>query len=118
MRAASDSTAITAPQLKLLATTGTTRLASRPEVPTVSETLPGFAASGWFVMVAPPGTPASIVSKVGDDLRVALTRPDVKEKLGALGVSSRAMSPSQLADFIRGEQQLWKPIIEQIGLAQ
>ncbi len=77
-----DGSAITAPQLKLLATTSTTRLASRPEIATVSETLPGFAASGWFVLVAPPGTPAAI-AKVSDDLRVALAQPEVKEKLAA-----------------------------------
>jgi tripartite-type tricarboxylate transporter receptor subunit TctC len=111
-----DGSAITAAQLKLLATTGTTRLASRPEIATVSETLPGFAASGWFVMVAPPGTPASIATKVSEDLRAALTQPDVKEKLAALAISSRSMSPSGLADFIRSEQQLWAPVIKQIGL--
>jgi tripartite-type tricarboxylate transporter receptor subunit TctC len=112
-----DGSAITAAQLKLLATTGTTRLASRPEIATVSETLPGFAASGWFVMVAPPGTPASIATKVSEDLRAALAQPDVKEKLAALAISSRSMSPSELADFIRSEQQLWAPVIKQIGLA-
>jgi tripartite-type tricarboxylate transporter receptor subunit TctC len=113
-----DGSAISTPQIKLLATTSLARLPSRPEIPTVAETVPGFAASGWFVLVAPPGTPASIVQKVSDDLRVALAQPDVKQKLAALAVSSRSMSPAELADFIRSEQKLWKPIIEQIGLAQ
>jgi tripartite-type tricarboxylate transporter receptor subunit TctC len=112
-----DGSAITAPQLKLLATTGTARLASRPDVPTVSEALPGFAASGWFVMMAPPGTPASIVTKVSHDLHFVLAQSELKERLAALAVSSRPMSPSQLADFIRSEQQLWMPVIKQIGLA-
>jgi tripartite-type tricarboxylate transporter receptor subunit TctC len=112
-----DGSAITAPQLKLLATTSTTRLASRPEIATVSETLPGFAASGWFVLVAPPGTPAAIANKASDDLRVALAQPDVKEKLAALAVSTRSMSPQELQSFIRSEQKLWAPVIKQIGLA-
>jgi tripartite-type tricarboxylate transporter receptor subunit TctC len=111
-----DGSAITAPQLKLLATTSTARLASRPDVPTAYETVPGFAASGWFVMVAPPGTPAPIVKKLSDDLRLALAQPDVKEKLAALAVSTRTMSPSELGAFIRSEQQLWQPVIKQIGL--
>jgi tripartite-type tricarboxylate transporter receptor subunit TctC len=113
-----DGSAISAPQLKLLATTSLARLPSRPQIPTVAETVPRFAASGWFVLVAPHATPAAIVQKVSDDLRVALAQPDVKEKLGALAVSSRAMSPAELANFIRDEQQLWKPVIQQIGLAQ
>jgi len=112
-----DGAAISAPNLKLLATTSATRLASHPDVPTVSETLPDFAASGWFVLVAPPRTPASIANKVSTDLRTALAQPEVKEKFSALAVSSRPMTPQQLAEFIRSEQQLWHPMIKQIGLA-
>jgi tripartite-type tricarboxylate transporter receptor subunit TctC len=103
-------------QLKLLAIASTARMASRPEVPTVSETVPGFAASGWFVLVGPPGTPASIVEKVSDDLRAVLAQPDVKEKFDALSLSTRSMSPQELDQFIRREQELWKPVINQIGL--
>jgi tripartite-type tricarboxylate transporter receptor subunit TctC len=104
-------------QLKLLAIASVARLSSRPEVPTVAETLPGFAASGWFVLAAPSGTPAAIVKKVGDDLGAVLALPDVKERFDALSVSTRAMSSLELADFIRSERQLWKPIIKQAGLA-
>jgi tripartite-type tricarboxylate transporter receptor subunit TctC len=108
---------IAAGQLKLLAIASPTRLASRPEVPTVSETVPRFAASGWFVLVAPPGTPASIAKKVSDDLRVAVGQADVREKFAALGVSTRSMSPQELDGFIHTEQQLWNPVIKQLGLA-
>jgi tripartite-type tricarboxylate transporter receptor subunit TctC len=103
-------------QLKLLAIASPTRLASHPGVPTVSKTVPGFVASGWFVLVAPLGTPASIVTKVSDDLRVVLSQADVKEKFDALSVSMRSMSPQELVTFIHSEQQLWKPVIKQIGL--
>ena len=104
-------------QLKLLAIASTTRLASRPTIPTVSETLSGYAASGWFVLVAPPGTPPGIVQKVSNDLRVVLDRPDVKQQFQDLSVSTRSMSPPELSDFIRAERQLWKPVIKKIGLA-
>jgi tripartite-type tricarboxylate transporter receptor subunit TctC len=104
-------------QLKLLAITSTVRLASRPGVPTVSETLPGFAASGWFALVAPPGTPAAIVEKVSRDLRTVLTQEDVKQKLTVLSISTRVMSPQELGDFINSERQLWMPVIKRIGVA-
>jgi tripartite-type tricarboxylate transporter receptor subunit TctC len=107
---------IAAGQLKLLAIAAPARLASRPSVPTVAETVPGFAASGWFVLVAPPGTPASIVKKVSDDLREALAQPDIKERFDALNLSTRSMSPRELDGFIHSEQELWKPVIKQIGL--
>lgn len=104
-------------QVKLLAVASSARLASRPNLPTVSETVPGFTASGWFVLVAPPGTPSSIVRKVSDDLREVLARADVKQKFDELSLSTRSMSSDELGDFIRSEQQLWKPVIKQIGLA-
>jgi tripartite-type tricarboxylate transporter receptor subunit TctC len=103
-------------QLKLLAIASSARLASRPDVPTVSETVPGFTASGWFALVAPPSTPPAIVKKVSDDLRVVLALPDVKQKFDELSLSTRSMSPQQLSDFIRDERQLWRPVIKQIGL--
>jgi tripartite-type tricarboxylate transporter receptor subunit TctC len=104
-------------QLRLLAIASLARLASHPDVPTMSETVPGFAASGWFVLVAPPGTPSSIVRKVSDDLRVVLARADVKQKFDQLNLSTRSMSSQELGDFIRSERQLWKPVIKQIGSA-
>jgi tripartite-type tricarboxylate transporter receptor subunit TctC len=103
-------------QLKLLAIASPARLPSKPDVPTVAETVLGFVASGWFVLVAPPGTPASIVSKVSQDLRTVLAQRDIKEKLDALSVSTRAMSAPELADFIRSEQALWKPVVQRVGL--
>jgi tripartite-type tricarboxylate transporter receptor subunit TctC len=108
---------VTGGQIKLLAIASPARLPSHPQVPTVSETVPGFTASGWFVLLGPPGTPAWIVKKVNEDLRQALDQQDVGEKFAALGVSTRAMSPEELGDFIRSEQRLWKPVINRVGLA-
>ena len=104
-------------QLRLLAIASPARLGLHPGVPTVSETLPGFAASGWFALVAPPGIPSAIVNKVSNDLRAVLALEDVKQKLDALSVSTRAMSPQELSEFISSERQLWMPVIKRIGVA-
>jgi tripartite-type tricarboxylate transporter receptor subunit TctC len=103
-------------QVKVLAIASSARLASRPEIPTVSETVPGFVASGWYVLVAPRGTPASIVEKLNHDLRTVLAYPDVKQRFNELTTSTRSLSPEQVGDFIRGEQQLWKPVVKRLGL--
>ncbi len=103
--------------LKLLAIASRERLPWRPDVPTVAETVPGFAATGWQVVVAPPGTPASIVQKLREDLRTVLTRPDVNQKFQDLGTSTRQMSEQELSDFIRSEQELWRPVIKRLSLA-
>jgi tripartite-type tricarboxylate transporter receptor subunit TctC len=108
---------ITGGQLKLLAIASPERVASRPDIPTVAETVPGFVATGWFVLVAPPGTPAAIVRKVSEDLNAVLSRAEVRQKLDALSISTRTMSSQGVSEFIKSEHQLWKPVIQQLGLA-
>jgi len=103
--------------VKALAVTSSRRLPNMPDLPTVAETLPGYEATGWFVMVAPAGTPDEIVRKVRQDLRTALEQPELKQRLEALAVYTRTMSPAELDAYIRGEQELWKPVIRQLGLA-
>lgn len=102
-------------QLKLVAIASPERMAAYPDVATVAETVPGFVATGWFILVAPPGTPAPIVKKIADDLSAVLSRADVRQKFRELSVSTRTMSSPQLADFIASERQLWEPVIRQIG---
>lgn len=104
--------------LKRLAVTSKGRLPSHPNVPTVAETLPGFVSTGWFAVMAPSGTPPAVASKIGADLRNAIAKAQVGQRLQDIGVSTRLMSPSELADFIRSEQQVWTPVVRSLGLDQ
>src|SRR5664280_1512474 len=97
--------AVKAGQLKLLATASPERLPEFPDLPTVAETLPGFSATGWQVLVAPIGTPAPIISKVSADLRKAVSDADFKKRLAAIGSYSRAMTPEEVLAFVAKEQQ-------------
>jgi tripartite-type tricarboxylate transporter receptor subunit TctC len=103
-------------QVKVLAVASRERLAARPDLPTVAETVPGFAASGWYVLVAPRGTPVAIVDKLNADLRIVLARPDVQQRMADLGSLMRPLSPQQVGDFIRSEQKLWAPVVRRLGL--
>jgi len=107
--------AIEAGTIKPLAVASPERMPDFPDLPTVAETLPGFAASGWQAMVAPAGTPEPLVRKISDDLARALHDPAVNQRLVMLGRYNRAMSPAEVTAFIHGEQQTWKPILDQIG---
>jgi tripartite-type tricarboxylate transporter receptor subunit TctC len=107
--------ALQAGTIKALAVASAARLPNYPDLPTVAETLPGFAAVGWQVLVAPAGTPEAIVRKVNGDLIKALNDPASKQKLAALGRDNRPMSPAEVTDFIHGEQRMWAPILQQIG---
>jgi tripartite-type tricarboxylate transporter receptor subunit TctC len=104
-------------EVKLLAIASAARLPNYPDIPTVSESIPGFTSSGWSILVAPQGTPAAIVRKINDDLREVLARPELIRKFEELGNYTRPMTPQDLADFIRREGELWRPIVKQIGIA-
>ncbi len=98
-----------------LAVASAGRLAVSPNLPTVAETLPGFEAVGWQVLMAPPGTPDAVIQKVNADVIKAMSDPEAKKKLAALGRDDRSMSAAQTLTFIQGEQQKWAPIVQQIG---
>jgi tripartite-type tricarboxylate transporter receptor subunit TctC len=102
--------------VKALAVTSPRRLAHMPDVPTVSETLPDFAALGWYPLLAPAATPDDIVQKVSTDLRAVLGEPGLQEKLGLFGTTVRPMSPAEVSDFIRSEQEKWKPLLNEVGV--
>jgi len=107
--------AVNAGQVKLLAVASPERLPEFPDVPTVAETLPGFAAAGWLVLLAPVGTPAPIIGKVSADLSKVVNDADIKTKLAAIGSYSRAMTPDEVLAFVAKEQQTWLPILQRIS---
>ena len=71
---------------------------------------------GWVALMAPAGTPDAIVRKVNQDLNAVLVRPELRQRLQDLGAFVRPMSPAETAAFIRSEQQVWRPLVRQIGL--
>jgi tripartite-type tricarboxylate transporter receptor subunit TctC len=107
--------AVNAGQVKLLAVASPERLPEFPDLPTVAETVPGFAAAGWLVLLAPVGTPAPIVAKVSADLGKVVSDPDFKKRLAAIGSYSRAMTPEQTLAFVAKEQKTWLPVLQRIS---
>jgi len=107
-------------QFKLLAVAAEQRVKTHPDVPTVAETYPGVIGTGWFALVAPPGTPAELVKKLNTDVAQVLSKPEVRQKLDAMTITTRTMLPAELSAFIRSERDRWKPIAQKIaaGTAQ
>ena len=81
----------------------------------MAETIPGFSATGWQILVAPVGTPEPIIGKVSDDLRKVVSDPEFKKKLAVLGSYSRAMSAAEATNFVHDEQRKWNSVVEQIA---
>lgn len=107
--------AVRAGQVKLIAVASPNRLLQFPDLPTVAETIPGFAALGWQVLLAPLGTPAPIISKVSADLAKVNNDPAFQAKLGKVGSYTRAMTPEQVLAFVKKEQDTWLPVLDRIN---
>ena len=107
--------AIQSGQLVALAIGAAKRLPSVPDLPTISEAVPGLIASGWQAVLAPNGTPEPVIAKASEALRVALDMASVRDLLAARGSFARPMSPAEVTAFIREQQELWKPAIERLA---
>jgi tripartite-type tricarboxylate transporter receptor subunit TctC len=99
-------------QLKLIAVGTEKRMTALPDVPTISETLPGFESAAWFGVVAPPKTPAAIVAKINADIAEAVRQPEIRKRLGDLSAEPVGGTPEATAAFMRAEVERWHKVIK------
>jgi len=104
--------AIQAHSINVLAVGATHRLADFPDLPTVAETLPGFAAGGWQGIVAPLGTPAAAIQKFNGALNKVLGDRDLAKQLAVRGAYVSPMSPAESNAFVNAQQAQWHPVLE------
>ncbi len=109
--------AIKGGQIRPLAVTSMRRDPTLPDVPAVAESIPGFAAVGFFAVLAPGGTPEPIAAKLSDDFRQVLARPDIAKRLADLGNYVRPMTREEVTAFIRKERETWGAVIRRMGFA-
>lgn len=102
-------------QLKVLAVAGPSRLKSIPNVPTVSETLPGFEATAWFALVVPAGTVPEIAGQIGNDVGAILQDPALIARLEEIGTFTRNIKPDALKGYIDAQKDRWNPIVRNFG---
>ena len=102
---------IRAGKLRALATCDETRNPALPDVPTISEVLPGFLGSGWNAMVAPPLTPPVIANKLSTAIAEILKTSGVKERLATMNLDTVGSSPGEMALYIAQEKERWGKVI-------
>jgi tripartite-type tricarboxylate transporter receptor subunit TctC len=107
--------AVKAGQVKLIAVAASKRLPQFPDLPTVAETIPGFSATGWQVLVAPLGTPDPIIKKVEADLAKVVDDPDFQKRLANVGSYSYAMNAKEALAFVEQQQATWLPVLKKIS---
>jgi tripartite-type tricarboxylate transporter receptor subunit TctC len=102
---------VEAGKLRLLAVASAERMPSLPDVPTIAETLPGFAAVAWYAIVAPPQTPGSVVNKINADVNEALRQPELQDRLRKLSAEIFGGSPEKALKHMREETERWGNVI-------
>jgi tripartite-type tricarboxylate transporter receptor subunit TctC len=102
---------VKAGKLKLIAVASPERVKSLPNVPTIAETLPGFAAVTWYALAAPPKTPASIVDKINAAVNEALRDPDVIKGFANLSAEPAGGTPTATTAYFHDEVERWKKVI-------
>jgi tripartite-type tricarboxylate transporter receptor subunit TctC len=104
-------------KVKILALTGTKRLALAPEIPIFAETFPGFDLGIWQSVVAPAGTPKEIVDKIHAGLKKVMAMPDVREKFIAAGIEPAISdSPEAFGAFVKAQAETRSRIIKAVGM--
>jgi len=99
-------------QLKFLGLASRTRSPVAPDVPSAPEIgLPGLISSAWFALVAPPGTPESVVQKINADTAAALRLPEVRSRFLELGTEPQGDTTAATAAFIKDEEARWRSVI-------
>ena len=103
-------------RLKGLAVSGAARVPSAPELPTISETLPGFVTGSYQGLLAAAGTPRDIVMKLNGELTRILNTADMKEFLAKQGTEVRTGPPEALGSFIANEKARWAKVVKEAGI--
>ena len=104
-------------QLRVLAVSSEKRWPTIPDVPTVAESgYPGFVTGSWQGLLAAASTPPEIVAKLNAEFAKALAIPEIRDRLMAQGAEPRPMTPSQFAEFLRGDTAKWVQLAKETGI--
>jgi tripartite-type tricarboxylate transporter receptor subunit TctC len=103
-------------KLRPLAVTATTRLESLPDVPPLSDFLPGYETSFWLGVGAPRNTPPEIVQTLNKEISAGLESAKLKSQLGDLGTVVMPMTPDQFGQLIASDTEKWAKVVRFAGL--
>jgi tripartite-type tricarboxylate transporter receptor subunit TctC len=107
---------IKAGKLRALAVTTKTRATALPEVPTMSEFLPGFEASDVLGLGAPRNTPPEIIDKLNKDINTALADPKIKARFADLGGTALPLTPAEYGKILADETEKWGKVIRSANI--
>lgn len=98
-------------KIRVIATTGATRSAPLPDVPTIAESIPGIAGTAWIGMFAPANLPPAIATRVNREVDRIMKSDEVRQRLAASALVHPAMTPEQFGAFQRAEIAKWADVV-------
>ncbi len=98
-------------RLRALGVTSAKRSPLAPDLPAISEVLPGYESNTWFGVFGPKGLPADVVTKVNQAVNQTVADPEVRDKLARLGIEATGGSPPAFQALLRAEHDKWRRII-------
>jgi tripartite-type tricarboxylate transporter receptor subunit TctC len=107
---------VKAGKLKLLAVTESKRSALLPNVPTVAETVPGYELAVWYGFFGPKDLPTEIVKRLNTEINHVMALPDVREKMGAMGVEVVQSTPESFAKTLRQDTDKYTKLIKELNI--
>jgi tripartite-type tricarboxylate transporter receptor subunit TctC len=107
---------VKANRLKGLAVTGAKRSRAVPDLPTVAETLPGYAVEAWYGIMVPAKTPTAVIQKLDRTLAQILATPEMRERLAGQGVEVDYLGPAPFGDMIRKDALRWAKLVKDGGI--
>jgi tripartite-type tricarboxylate transporter receptor subunit TctC len=99
-------------QLKALGVTDTQRSKFYPDVPSVSDAVPGYESVGWFGLLAPPNTPAAIVKQLNDVIVAAMATQEFRDHLATLGAEPKPQTPEEFGRYINADVAKWSKLVK------
>lgn len=103
---------VKAGKLRSIAVSGSKRLPELPDVPTVAETVPGYAATTWYGLLVPRGTPKPIIDKLNGEFNRILAMKDIIERLATAGFQTEGGSPEEFTRYMKAEIVKWSKVIK------
>jgi tripartite-type tricarboxylate transporter receptor subunit TctC len=104
-------------RLRALGITSAKRSATTPQLPTMIESgLPGFESGTWYALLAPAGTPPSVIERLHAASIKIITNPDIQSRLRSMGGEPATLSPQQTTAFLKAEYERWGRVIREAGI--
>jgi tripartite-type tricarboxylate transporter receptor subunit TctC len=105
-------------KVRALGVSGLNRVSVFPEVPPIADTVPGYDATNWHMILAPAHTPPDIVEKLAAEIRAIGAMPEVRQQIDKIGPEAlNSPSPAELRTFLEADIARWGQLVTQIGLA-